>query len=85
MNGQRPSRTSISSNLRDARFDLRRRWRLILDGPSVDHGNWETVLKRTYGYAIKADMADMESRALSDLIEFPGLDERIFEYFARRN
>lgn len=60
-------------------------WEDISTGPSIDKGYWSKVLKRVYALAVKADIDLLESRALSDLIHFPELDERIFSYFGRRN
>jgi Reverse transcriptase (RNA-dependent DNA polymerase) len=60
-------------------------WNRILSMPSVGKGNWDKVLKRVYGMATMLDIADLEHRALADLIAFPYLSERIFVYFARRN
>jgi hypothetical protein len=68
-----------------ARAELRRRWREILAGDTVGVGHWDKILKRMYAYAVLVDIPDLESRALSDLVEYPGLDERVFSYFAKRN
>lgn len=51
----------------------------------VNDGNWDKILKRMYGLAVKVDSDILESRVLGDLIANPELDERIFTYFSKRN
>ena len=68
-----------------SRAHLRRIWRNALVADGVGKGHWDKVLKRFYAYAVQADFPDLEARALEDLINYPGLDDRIFGYFARRD
>jgi hypothetical protein len=72
-------------NLAQARQELRDVWNRISVGDHVGVGNWAKILKRMYAAATKADSDLFEARALEHLIEHSELDERIFQYFARRN
>jgi len=47
-----------------------------------NHGNWSKILKRFYGMAGRLNEPFLKTRALSDLIAFPLLAPRIFEYYA---
>ena len=68
-----------------AQSTLIKLWEDISSGSNADKGYWSKVLKRVYAMAVKADVDVLEPRALTDLIHFPELDERIFSYFSRRN
>jgi hypothetical protein len=72
-------------NVIQARQELRTKWAAILSSNTVGVGNWEKILKRMYAYAIQVDIPDLEDRAFSDLVEYPELADRIFQYFAARN
>jgi len=64
---------------------FRSTWSALLGSSAVGRGNWDKILKRVYGYSAQLDVADLEARALVDLIDYPYLADRIFAYFARRN
>ncbi len=68
-----------------ARSEFNGLWAELSDGPHVGEGNWDKILKRMYGFAVKVDSDVLEGRAPEDLIHNPDLDERIFAYFAKRN
>jgi hypothetical protein len=51
----------------------------------VEYGYWSKILKRLYAAATKVDSSVLEHLSLSHLIDHPDLDERIFQYFAKRN
>jgi hypothetical protein len=74
-----------STNIDQARHELTNLWTRISAGSHVGVGNWDKILKRLYAAAIKTNSGLLESDALRHLIEYPELDERIFQYFARRN
>ncbi|WP_435017955.1 RNA-directed DNA polymerase [Tundrisphaera sp. TA3] len=74
-----------ASNVEAARSDFAGLWDEVGDGPHVNDGNWDKILKRMYGLAVKVDSDILEVRALGDLIANPELDERIFTYFSKRN
>jgi hypothetical protein len=78
-------KTVTAANIGVARQELVKLWRRISRGPHVGKGNWDKILRRIYSAATKADSSMMEKRALRDLIAMPDLDQKIFEYFARRN
>jgi hypothetical protein len=72
-------------NLADARGALHATWGQISTGDHVGTGNWVKILRRMYAALSKVDSDLFEQRALQDLIDDPELDERIFQYFSRRN
>jgi len=72
-------------NLASARNELRSLWDRISAGDHVGVGNWSKILKRMYAAATKADSDIFEMDALDHLIEYPEIDERLFQYFAKRN
>jgi hypothetical protein len=74
-----------SSNLALARAELRSVWNRISLGDYVGVGNWSKILKRMYAAATKADSDLFEGHVLEHLIQYPELDERLFQYLARRN
>lgn len=74
-----------ADNLSAARRALRNAWSTITSSEAAGKGNWDKILKRMYAFAVQVDIPDLEPRALDDLIESPDLDERIFNYFSRRN
>ncbi len=65
--------------------DLVAIWAKYSAGNTAGKGNWDKVLKRFYGYATRANLDFLEQGSLQNLIDYPELAERIFEYFARRN
>lgn len=73
------------NNLNAARSDFECLWNNIIGSPHAEKGNWDKILKRMYGYAVKADSDLLEQRAFTDLVNHPDLDQRIFNYFAKRN
>jgi hypothetical protein len=73
------------ANLNDAREALHETWGRISVGDHVGSGNWVKILRRMYAALSKVDSDLFEPRALQDLIDDPELDERIFQYFAKRN
>jgi hypothetical protein len=74
-----------SSNVQLARTEFESLWNRISRANYAGKGYWAKVLKRIYAAATKVDSAVLEARSLEDLIENPELDERIFQYFAKRN
>jgi Reverse transcriptase (RNA-dependent DNA polymerase) len=74
-----------TKNVEVARTEFVGLWADVCDGPHVNDGNWDKILKRMYGLAVKVDSDILEDRALLDLIHNPDLDERIFAYLAKRN
>jgi hypothetical protein len=75
----------LPSNAVQARQALHDLWERISVGPHVAVGNWAKILKRMYAASARVNSDLFENRALQDLIEHPDLDERIFQYFAKRN
>lgn len=75
-------RSVASSNLALARAELKNVWNRISLGDHVGIGNWSKILKRMYAAATKVDS---EGAVLDHLIRYPELDERLFQYLARRN
>ncbi|WP_406699437.1 RNA-directed DNA polymerase [Singulisphaera sp. Ch08] len=74
-----------AKNVEAARSEFAELWAQVSDGPHVNDGNWDKILKRMYGLAVKVDSDLLEDRALVDLVHNPELDEKIFAYFAKRN
>jgi hypothetical protein len=74
-----------SINMVQARQQLRDVWARISASDHVGVGNWAKILKRMYAASTKADLDLLEAHALEHLIEYPELDDRIFQYFAKRN
>lgn len=72
-------------NINDARDALHTVWDHISTGDHVGTGNWVKILRRMYAALTKVDSDRFEERAIQDLIDDPELDERIFQYFAKRN
>jgi hypothetical protein len=72
-------------NVSKARRALNDLWQRISAEDNVQVGNWGKILKRMYAASTKANSDLLERRALEDLVEYPELDERIFQYFAKRN
>lgn len=72
-------------NLVDARQALHEVWGRISTGDHVGVGNWGKILKRMYAGLTKVDSDLFEGRALGDLVDYPDLDERIFQYLGKRN
>ena len=69
----------------NARADFEAVWARISAGDYVNVGNWNKVLKRAYGVATRVNSPILETRALDDLLEFPFLGTRIFQYLAKRD
>lgn len=70
----------------EARNELSDCWNRISAGDHVGVGYWGKVLKRAYAEATKVDSDVFEGHAMQDLVDHPDqLDERIFQYFAKRN
>jgi hypothetical protein len=77
---------TVETNITQARNELTDTWNRISMGDHVGTGNWAKILKRMYAAATKADSDLLEGRALQDLVDYPDqLDERIFQYLAKRN
>jgi hypothetical protein len=77
---------AVGTNIHQARIELTATWNRISTGSYVGTGNWPKILKRMYAAATKVDSNLLEGRALQDLVDYPDqLDERIFQYFAKRN
>jgi hypothetical protein len=72
-------------NIQQARIELEALWNRISTAPYANKGYWAKVLKRFYAAATKADSPVLEAHALQHLIENPDIDERIFQYYAKRN
>jgi hypothetical protein len=75
----------VPSSFQQAREALHDVWLQVSTGDHVGVGNWPKILKRMYAAATRADSDLLEQRALQDLVEHPELDERIFQYFGKRN
>lgn len=69
----------------NARAEFETLWLHVSQGGHVNVGNWNKVVKRVYGIATRLDSPVLEDRALSDLVEFPFLAARVFQYLAKRN
>lgn len=48
-------------------------------------GNWGKILKRFYGLATAIDLDFFENRAIEDLVAYPEMADRVYQYFAARN
>jgi hypothetical protein len=75
----------VPLNLAQAREALHEMWGRISTGAHVEVGNWAKILKRIYAASTRVDSELLEQQALQDLIQHPELDERIFQYYAKRN
>lgn len=69
----------------EARTKLHEIWHDWLNSGGTEWENSNKVLKRFYAFMMKEGSPLLEGRALTDIVRFPDLAERIFEYFARRN
>jgi hypothetical protein len=78
-------KTINAVNTRAARMDFAILWRKLLRSPHAEKGNWDKILRRIYAAATKVDSPILEKRSLRDLVAMPDLDERVFQYFAKRN
>lgn len=73
------------TNVSQARQALSDVWQHISQGDHVGVGNWAKILKRMYASSTRVDTDLLEQRAAQDLVDYPELDERICQYFAKRN
>ncbi|MBK9617597.1 MAG: hypothetical protein IPO31_00255 [Candidatus Obscuribacter sp.] len=64
---------------REIRMSIKAAWNCAfqLEGK----GNWDKILKRFYGFAGRLGMKFLRRRAYNDLITYPLLAPRIFEYY----
>lgn len=76
------SQWKISAQLCNDLLDI---WTRFSTSNTAGKGNWDKVLKRFYGYSTRANLDFLEQESLKNLIDYPDLAERIFEYYARRN
>jgi len=69
----------------EMRQDLKRIWLKARERNIYEKGNWDKILKRFYAFAIRCNSPILEARAESDLINYPIISDRIFNYFTKMN
>jgi len=72
-------------NVQQARTELEALWNEASAASYATKGHWAKVLKRIYAAATKVDSSILEPHAMQHLIDNPEIDERIFQYYAKRN
>ncbi len=78
---RRWSRAKTTKRKNKLRALLKQIWEEV---PNKDTGNWDKVLKRFYGCVTLTGDSWLDALALEHLIEYPDIQVRIFETFAKR-